>query len=103
MRPMERRPPEREVRMLEASREELVERLGRAIPEDGTVDPMAGLRLRRASSPTELGPSASYPSLCVIAQGSKEILLGGTSYRYDPAHYLIATIELPIATRIVEA
>src|SRR5262249_18527837 len=29
--------------------------------------------------------------------------LGADRYRYDPAHYLITTIELPIATRIVEA
>ena len=30
-------------------------------------------------------------SFCVIAQGSKEVLLGDERYRYDPAHYLIAT------------
>ena len=39
----------------------------------------------------------------MIAQGSKEILLGDRRYRYDPAHYLITTAELPIATRITEA
>ncbi len=89
--------------MLEDGRAELVERLGQAIRVDGTIDPMPGLRLRRASSPTDLGPSASSPSLCVVAQGSKEILLGGRPYRHDPAHYLIATIELPIASRIIQA
>jgi AraC-like DNA-binding protein len=39
----------------------------------------------------------------VIAQGSKEILLGDNRYRYDPAHYLIATAALPIASRVAEA
>jgi AraC-like DNA-binding protein len=39
----------------------------------------------------------------VIAQGSKEVLLGGDRYRYDPAHYLITTAALPIATRITRA
>ena len=39
----------------------------------------------------------------MIAQGSKEILLGDSRYRYDPAHYLIATAALPIASRITEA
>jgi hypothetical protein len=29
----------------------------------------------------------------VIAQGSKEVLLGDSRYRYDPAHYLLATVE----------
>src|SRR6266508_3890271 len=94
---------EREMQRVQASHEELVERLARAIRDDGTVEPLAGLMLRRASSPTELGHGVSYPSFCVIAQGSKEILLGDNRYRYDTAHYLIATVELPIASRIAEA
>src|SRR5262249_31024915 len=94
---------EREVQRAQASREELVERLTRAIHDDGTAEPLAGLRLRRASSPTGLGHGVSYPSFCVIAQGSKELLLGDNRYRYNPAHYLIATVELPIASRIAEA
>lgn len=39
----------------------------------------------------------------MIAQGSKETLLGDDRYRYDPAHYLITTAALPITTRITEA
>jgi AraC-like DNA-binding protein len=39
----------------------------------------------------------------VIAQGSKEIRLGDQCYRYDPAHYLITTAALPIASRVIEA
>ncbi len=45
----------------------------------------------------------SFPCFCVIPQGSKEVLLGDTCYRYDPAHYMIATAALPIAGRITEA
>jgi len=45
----------------------------------------------------------STPSFCVIAQGSKEILLGDDRYRYDPAHYLITTAALPVSGRILEA
>lgn len=82
---------------------ELVARLKRAIQTDGIADPLEGLRLRRASTPRALGHGAAHPSFCVIAQGSKELLLGENRYRYDPAHYLIATVELPIASHIVEA
>jgi len=39
----------------------------------------------------------------VIAQGSKEVLLGDSRYRYDPDHYLITTLELPLVTQILEA
>jgi len=45
----------------------------------------------------------SFPSFCVIAQGSKELLLGDSLYRYNPAQYLISTAALPIASRVTEA
>lgn len=43
------------------------------------------------------------PSFCVIAQGSQQVLLGGSLYRYDPAHYLLSTVELPVVGQVVEA
>jgi len=94
---------EREARMAQVSREELVERIARAVREDGTVEPLEGLHLNRSSLPTEPKHGVSKPTFCVIAQGSKEVRLGDTCHRYDPAHYLIATAELPIATQITEA
>ena len=94
---------EREVQQAQANREELAERIARAIRDDGAIHPLPGLMLRRVSEPTGLGHGMSYLSFCVIAQGSKEIMLGDNSYRYDPAHYLIATAALPIATRVVAA
>ncbi|MFN8442580.1 MAG: AraC family transcriptional regulator [Caldilineaceae bacterium] len=100
---MNREQLEQEAQRSQAMQAELVARLTRAIQTDGTVDPWEWLRLRRASSPTELGHGVAHPSFCVIAQGSKEILLGENRYRYDSAHYLIATVELPIASHIVEA
>jgi len=93
----------REGAWAQANREELAERLGQATHRDGRIYPLNGLMLRRESAPTEMGHGMSYLSLCVIAQGSKEVMLGDNRYRYDPAHYLIATAALPIATRVVEA
>jgi len=97
------RPSERDEHRTHTSRAELVERLGQAVPDDGAAEPLAGLRLIRHAAPTPQGHGTSAPAFCVIAQGSKEILLGDRRYRYDPAHYLITTAELPIATRITEA
>ena len=87
----------------QASRAELVAQLAQAIHDDGTTEPLEGVRLRRASAPTEIRHGVSFPSFCVIAQGSKEVLLGDNCYWYDSAHYLIATTALPIASRIAEA
>jgi AraC-like DNA-binding protein len=39
----------------------------------------------------------------VIAQGSKEVLLGESRYRYDPSQYLLATVELPRVSQVLEA
>src|SRR3989442_8666354 len=94
---------EREVRQALANREELAERIARAVREDGTVERLPGLHLKRVSSPTEPVHGVSIPAFCVIAQGSKEIFLGEDYYRYDPGHYLLATAELPIVIQIGQA
>jgi AraC-like DNA-binding protein len=93
----------REEQREEANRQELAERIARAIPNDGSVEPLPGLWVRRASASTETGHGVSVPAFCVTAQGSKEIWLGDTGYQYDPAHYLIATAALPVTSRITEA
>jgi len=94
---------EREAHRAQANRDELVERIARAIREDGTVEPLKGLHLHRSSSPTESVHGVSDPAFCVIAQGSKEVLLGDNRYRYDSAHYLLATVELPVVSQVIEA
>ena len=52
---MNRPQSEREARRAQASREELAERIARAVREDGAVEAPGGLRLLRRSSPTR-GP-----------------------------------------------
>jgi AraC-like DNA-binding protein len=94
---------EHEEQRAQANHEELIARLAQATQHDGLTEPLDGVRLRRASAPTEIGRDISDPSFCLIAQGSKEMLLGDKRYSYDSAHYLIATTALPIASRIVEA
>jgi AraC-like DNA-binding protein len=39
----------------------------------------------------------------VVAQGSKEFLLGENHYRYDSFHYLLTTVDLPTIGRVLEA
>jgi AraC-like DNA-binding protein len=94
---------ELEAQRLQVSREELVERISRAIQEDGVIEPLPGLHLGRLSTPLQRIHSVLEPSFCVIAQGSKEVLLGNTRYQYDPFNYLIATLELPRVSQVLEA
>ena len=92
-----------EAQRAQANKLELVERIARAIRDDGRVEPLNGLYLNRVSSPTEPGHGMSTPAFCVIAQGSKEIFLGEDRYLYDPAHYLLTTVELPVVSHVLEA
>jgi AraC-like DNA-binding protein len=64
---------------------------------------MKGLHLNRALSMTGPIHGVMHPSFCVIAQGAKEIHLGEERYRYDPYHYLLATVEMPAVSQLVEA
>lgn len=61
------------------------------------------LKLSRWTTPT---PPTSYthnPSICLIAQGKKRVLLGQDSYTYDANHFLISSVNLPITANIMEA
>jgi AraC-like DNA-binding protein len=100
---MIQKPPEREARRVQANREELGERIAQVMREDGTTQPLPGLHLARSSLPFKPLHSVLEPSLCVIAQGSKEILFGESRYRYDPSQYLLATVELPRVSQVLEA
>lgn len=87
---------------VDASREELVQRIARAVRTDGGVEPLKGVHLFRVSRPTRLH-SISTPAFCVVAQGSKQVFLADERYQYDPARYLLYTAELPVATQVIEA
>jgi hypothetical protein len=94
---------ERQVVIQHAYREELVERIGRAVREDGVEEPLPGLHLARSSVSLQPVHSVVEPSICVIAQGSKEVLLGESRYCYDPAHYLLTTVALPRVSQVLSA
>jgi AraC-like DNA-binding protein len=76
----------------------------RHAPVDGEYEtPVSQLTLFRNSSSTEHNAVVYVPSLCVIVQGAKEVVVGGQSYRYDQAQSLIVSVDLPATTRVVEA
>lgn len=100
---MKQHQTEREAQRAQANRAELGERIAEAVRVDGTIQPLPGLHLSRVSLPRERIPSVVAPSLCVIAQGSKEVLMGNNRYRYDPYHYLLTTVQLPRISQVLEA
>ncbi|EGR2695839.1 TPA: AraC family transcriptional regulator N-terminal domain-containing protein [Vibrio parahaemolyticus] len=62
-----------------------------------------GLKLSRWTTPTQPTSYSHNPSICLIAQGKKRVLLGEDSFTYDTNHFLISSVNLPITANIVEA
>ena len=61
------------------------------------------LSIYRHDAPTELISYLQEPSLCLIVQGKKRVLLGEETYYYDKDHYLITAVDLPLIAQIFEA
>jgi len=92
-----------ESRRAETRRNELVDQIARFIPQDGAIKPIKDLYLFRVSTPGEPIHSVYKPSLCVVAQGSKEFFLNNDRYVYDPDNYLLVTAELPLVGQVLDA
>ncbi|MBW4423345.1 MAG: AraC family transcriptional regulator [Nostoc desertorum CM1-VF14] len=92
-----------EKQKMEINREELIERMIRLAPENSLLEVFPGIFIYQSSKPTESQVSVLKPAFCVIAQGSKDVLLNDELFHYDSGHYLISTLDLPIMSNVVEA
>ena len=89
---------------MEDARDEIIERLVRATGKDGAfLNVLPGLSLARSSVASDTLCSVQRPSFCFVAQGNKRALLGDKVFRYDPLHYLIFTVDLPLSFQIRDA
>lgn len=70
--------------------------------EDGATA-LPTLFLFRREAPTEPISYMLEPSVCLIAQGSKRLVLGEEVYVYDSHQYLITSLGLPVIVEIIEA
>jgi AraC-like DNA-binding protein len=64
---------------------------------------ISALSLARRDAPTEPTSYIYEPSLCVIAQGVKRVLLGDDTYVLDVHHFLITAVDLPTVVQILHA
>ncbi|WP_256808682.1 AraC family transcriptional regulator [Pseudomonas siliginis] len=82
----------------------LVDIVGRHVRDDGIHSTaIPGVSLIRSATPTMPMPVVYEPTLCLVAQGRKQAMLGTTVYVYDPAKYLIASVDLPVMGSVIEA
>ncbi len=87
---------------LDEARKELVALIAHITRgQDGTVITcVPGLQVYCISKPD--GPKHAFatPALGLIAQGSKRIIVGDDIYVYDPMHYLVTSVDLPVCGQV---
>jgi AraC-like DNA-binding protein len=83
---------------------ELADLVGRHTPQDGMHSTaLPRLALIRYSTATQPHHSVYDPALCIVVQGRKRALLGEKAYVYDPASFLIVSVDLPVVGCVIEA
>lgn len=62
-----------------------------------------GLHLMRSFGPMPVSHMVYRPTLCVVAQGAKEVMVGGQTVRYGHGQTMVVTINAPVLSYLVEA
>ncbi|MFV0925049.1 AraC family transcriptional regulator [Pseudomonas qingdaonensis] len=88
---------------LELLRQELAGLVVRHCPSGTVPSAIADLHLSRYEQSTRSMPTLAQPALCILAQGRKEICLGDETYVYDPLHYMVVSVAMPISGALLEA
>jgi len=82
----------------------LADRIARWTTGENIVETaIPGLTLFRFDTPTDPTSYMLGPSICLIAQGRKRLVLGEEAFVYDAHHFLITSVDLPVVAQIIEA
>jgi AraC-like DNA-binding protein len=71
--------------------------------EENRITEIPGVSLHRRTSPTPPCRTTYHPGIIVVAQGSKQVNLGPTSFIYDESHFLLTAVDLPIVSWVAAA
>ncbi|OQP06398.1 AraC family transcriptional regulator [Geobacillus sp. 46C-IIa] len=83
---------------------ELAAFIERHTGKDGVYETkIPSLLLFRESHPTTPKHGVQRPAFCLIVQGRKDVWLAGERFTYNPTHYLVASVDLPVISQVVEA
>lgn len=96
--------PYDEAEQIEALRESLAQGVSRwtaGVNQFATVIP--NLTFYRSEMPTQLTSCMVEPSVAIVVQGAKRMLLGGDAYAYDGRRFLITSLDLPVMMQVVGA
>jgi AraC-like DNA-binding protein len=94
-----------EIEQLSEQLRELVASQMRGLPA-GPLDLPTGLpwlSLIRRPAPTPVGRGILSPSVCLLVQGEKEMLVGQQVLRYGPGCYVQAGVAMPVSGQVIRA
>ena len=83
----------------------LANQIARYAPHDG-VFPLrlpGTYAIRLSQMNTEPAYATLGPSLCLVAQGAKALMLGNEVFEYDPARMLVFAVDLPVSAQVTRA
>jgi AraC-like DNA-binding protein len=88
-----------------ADRGRLADLLRAQAPCDGSFDlRIPGVHVTRTSRVhKELVHGVLRPSLCVVGQGAKRVMLGQEIYEYDASRMLVYSVDVPVAAQVTQA
>jgi AraC-like DNA-binding protein len=64
---------------------------------------ISGVQCIKLFEPHRQLPSVYQPCVCVIVQGTKQVLLEEEIYRYQPSQFLAVSVDLPLVGQVVDA
>lgn len=67
------------------------------------LTPIANLGFFRRDEPSPPSICMVEPSIVVVVQGAKEMVIGGETYPYDEAKFLITSLDLPANSGVIRA
>jgi len=95
----------RQLEQIQALQADMVSIIDKATPGiEDIVTAVPGLEFFRREAPsTEPYSCLVEPSVVVVVQGKKKMLLGGEPYNYDTGHFLFTSLDLVADSQVVEA
>ncbi len=104
-RPAAMPPPADELQRFDAMRRELLQLIHRYTEGvEGSLDTaVEGLGIHRITCAGGPKHAVQKPVFALIAQGSKRLFIGDDVYEYDPMHYLVASVDLPVVGKVMTA
>ncbi len=92
---------DRRIAKMQADIAGVIERHTRGVADCAT--PVPGLSLFRREAPARPAVCMVEPSIVMVAQGTKRLLVGGEGYVYDAKRFMATSLDLPANSEVLAA